>query len=287
MNPKMKATKTSIRQDESLQKVETGLSSSADTRHPMRPKRYQQTKQVRQNQPEQEESGSHRPQNIPSLAKNTPTNASLSFTCNRVSFGTTAKTTPEMKSSTVLMTVSQPHTQPRTRQRAKRHPWSTGQSRDIKLLFPELGQRSRTRRRMMAKKTKTRRSLWICPKETKTKTRMALPPIQSGLCKQMQRKDKTSVHRQQQLTIGRTTINLLLMRSDWLLEKIMRTMCVQRPRVFVIPLTPWYICMYQKGILPYGISHYKSGLPLGVSHLSAYLGMHTARPPGWWHGCGA
>ncbi len=56
----------------------------------------------------------------------------------------------------------------------------------------------------------------------------------------------------------------------------------QRSQVLMTQLTTW--CTYTwntKGILPYGISRYKSlCLPTSVTHPVSYLTLHTARPPG-------
>ncbi len=52
-------------------------------------------------------------------------------------------------------------------------------------------------------------------------------------------------------------------------------------RLRVTRLTSWYECTYTQGISPYGISRYKrQGYVVSVSRVSAFLGVHTARPPG-------
>ncbi len=85
-------------------------------------------------------------------------------------------------------------------------------------------------------------------------------------------------------TSERFTVGCLMMGGT-ISQPSRQTQTGKVSRVTGTHLTFWHISTYLSyGILPYGISRYKGlDLPAFVTNLSAYLVVHTARPPAQAH----
>ncbi len=145
--------------------------------------------------------------------------------------------------------------------------------------------------RKMARVTMTKTARMMMPmqiiKKKKKRARLVISSSMTSktcLQKAQNTHQSTDLQEARSITKSLTSIRLAvfcLMMDEMIFQSSKRMRTRQLSRV-MMTLTMHTSTYMSYGILPYGISRYKFvDLPSFVSHLSAYLIVHTARPPGW------